>query len=152
MARLTLETANLDAMIREGLRTGPPVAWIDAATALTDFARYSGRAPPPLEEARAVAHGAGDMVREANCIMSLGEIALARSDHEGARRRYEQALPLHEQVGDVVGEANCIKSLGDIALAHSDHEGARSRYEQALPLYEPSGAVLGEGNCIQVAR
>ena len=71
-----------------------------------------------------------------------------RSDHEGARQRYEQALPLYQKVGDVLGEANCIRSLGDIALERSDHERRAQRYEQALPLYRQVGDVLGEANCI----
>jgi tetratricopeptide (TPR) repeat protein len=73
---------------------------------------------------------------EANCIGGLGDIAQRRSDHHGARARYEQALSLYQRVGDVLGEANCIRGLGDIALDRSDHDGARARYEQALPLYE----------------
>jgi tetratricopeptide (TPR) repeat protein len=86
---------------------------------------------------------------EANCILGLSHIALACSDHDAARARYEEALLIYRQVGDAGGEANCIKSFGDIALARSDHGTARARYDKALPLYRQVGDVRGEADCIQ---
>jgi tetratricopeptide (TPR) repeat protein len=91
---------------------------------------------------------AGDVHGEAACIEGLADVALARSDHEGARQRYEAALPLFQKVGDVLGEPNCIRRLGAIAHARSDHEGARQRYEAALSLFQNVGSVRGEANCL----
>jgi tetratricopeptide (TPR) repeat protein len=74
---------------------------------------------------------------------------LSGSDHEGARERYEAALPLYRKADYALGEANCFQRLGNIALARSDRDGARQRYEAALPLYRKVGDVMGEANCIQ---
>ena len=150
---LMAEIANLTNLLPHGLASTDARRYVTAALALVDLARLAGAdLGGLLEDARAAASRRGDATAEANCIKSLGDIALARSDHDGARARYEQALPLYQRVGDVLGEANCISSLGDIARARSDHDGARAGYEQALPLYQRVGAVLGEANCIREPR
>ncbi|REG30915.1 FAD dependent oxidoreductase [Archangium gephyra] len=147
---LIVEFTNIEGVIEEELSGQRAMEAMDAAIALSKFMRFSGHGTPRiLQRASEVARNKGDAGREANCIQSLGDIALERSQHEEARRRYEEALPLHEQVGDVLGRANCIQSLGDIALRRSQHEEARRRYEEALPLYAQVGAVLGRANCIR---
>ena len=90
-------------------------------------------------------HDAGDLHGEANCIGSLGDIALARSDHDGARQRYEAALPLSRRSATCKARPIASLSLGDIALRRSDHDGARRRYEAALPLYRKVGDVHRRG-------
>jgi tetratricopeptide (TPR) repeat protein len=147
---LTAEAGNLDAMIGASLRERElPEGVLDAAKGLIRFHIMTGLASVASLPAVAKWFGdAGDALGEADCIKGLGDIALARSNHEGARRRYEAALPLYQGVDSVLGEANCIRGLGEIALRRSDHEGARQRYEAALPLYQKVGDVLGEANCI----
>jgi tetratricopeptide (TPR) repeat protein len=148
--RLAPEWTNVEELLGEGMAAEASAQWIDAAMALADFILFSGLGTPePLERALRAARYNKDTAREARCIRRLGDIALARSEHEQARARYEAALLLFRQVGSVLGEANCIQRLGDIALARSEHEQARGRYEAALPLYRQVGSVLGEANCIQ---
>jgi len=87
------------------------------------------------EKAQPLYQKVGDVQGEANCIRSLGDVALMRSEYEQARAMYEKAQPLYQKVGSVQGEANCIQGLGDIARALGQVEKARALYETALVLY-----------------
>jgi tetratricopeptide (TPR) repeat protein len=82
-------------------------------------------------------------------IQALGDLALSRSEHEEARRCYEEARPLYQRIGYILGEANCLKGLGELALRGCDHVEARRCYEAAQPLYQRVGDVLGEADCLQ---
>jgi tetratricopeptide (TPR) repeat protein len=146
--RLTPEVANIEAAFLH-LAAFDDSVLPRAAPALAEMVRFTGLGDGvAVQAAEGVARRLGDVLGQANCINSLGNIALARSDHDQARARYQEALPLYEQVGALLGQANCIKSLGNIALARSDHDQARARYQEALPLYEQVGDVLGQANCI----
>src|SRR5205823_4649289 len=87
---------------------------IEGAIALGEFARFIGTQEPleVLAAAEARVRAGANRRSQARVIETLGDIAFDRSQHEEARRRFEEALPLFRQVGDVLGEANCIRSLG----------------------------------------
>jgi tetratricopeptide (TPR) repeat protein len=147
--RIAPQLANLEGAILQGLQSDHSEKAIKAALALATFARLTRLgSSQALEKAASKAQTLGESQTAADCIRSLAGIALARSQHEAARTRFEEALLLYRQVGDVLGEANCIRSLGDIALRRSQQEAARARFEEALPLFRQVGFVLGEANCI----
>ena len=148
-ARLQAETGNITAMLQRSAAGGRIDELADAVAGLAEYWRFTGFTQPALAEAERAIQAHGTVVQQARTSKALGDVALDRSDHDGARARYEQALPLYQRAGDVVGEANCIRGLGNIALDRFDHDGARARYEQALPLYQRAGDVVGEANCIQ---
>ena len=137
IVRLSEELPNVEHLIDHELGSNNTGDAIDAAIALSKFIQFSGYGTiNPLQQAREAAKRRDDARREASCIKSLGNIALARSEHTEARSRFEEALPLYERVGALLGKANCIQSLGDIALRRSEHTEARSRFEEALSLYQ----------------
>jgi tetratricopeptide (TPR) repeat protein len=124
----------------------------DAMAALKGFGRlaYIASIPAPvLNDLADKCRAAGDVQGEANCIKLLGDVALGRSDHDVARKAYEDALSLFHKAGDVVGEANCTRRVGEISVYRSDHAAARKAFEDALLLYRRVDYVLGEANCIK---
>lgn len=148
-ARLLAEMANLQAMLPPSLAGPDPTEALDAVHALTTLVRHGGVGSGGLfEDALAAARRVSDDGRTATALLDRGDIAFARSDHDGARAFFEDSLALYRREGDVVGEAKCIMRLGDIALRHSDRDGALRRFDEALVLFRRVGAEWGEANCI----
>jgi tetratricopeptide (TPR) repeat protein len=145
--QLAPDVANFETALR-----APPIvddSAIGAVDGLALLMRFTGLGSAAIfRELTAACHSVENVRGEAGCIQSLGEIALARSDHAAAHEAYEHALPLFRQIGDIFGEATCIARLGEIALQRSDHDAARAAYERALPLFRQIGNILGEANCI----
>lgn len=142
--RLSPEVANLESLLLMEIHESSHEA-IRVAIALANFHRFSGLGTTrALEAAIKLAREHEERALEAQCLNSLGDINLQRSDYTAARKRYAQALQLYEIVGDLLRQANCIARLGDIDLRQSDYPTARKRYEQALPLFETTGDLLGQ--------
>jgi tetratricopeptide (TPR) repeat protein len=147
--QLAAEVANLDAMIRNGLKQVDATACIDAAVALTEFARFSGRiSPSPLRPALEAAQTAGDVRREARCLESLGQITTWRLSSE-ARDYLEQALDRFRRLGDEHGEADCIHRLGHISLEQCRYEDALEQFVVALSMYQKAQDTLGVAYCTE---
>lgn len=145
VARLAPEVANMEEMLA---RSGDQPAIDKAVYGWGTFMRFTGLGTDrPIEQIGHRASAAGMTALAARCAQALGDIALARSNPERARERYEEALPLYRDVKDLRAEANCIKGLGDVALGRSDYQQARQRYEEAIPLFRQVGSLLGEANC-----
>ena len=148
-ARLQADTGNIVAMLERAAAGGRIEELADAVYGLVQYWRYTGFTQPALAtiaEQAIEAHGTA--FQQAQTRKALGDLAYYRSDHDGARARYERALPLFRQAGDVAGEATCIFRLGEIALDRFDHDRARDHYEKALPLYQRVGDMAGEASCI----
>lgn len=148
--RLMPELANLDAAQRIALMDGDIGTAVDTVYGIARLMSYTGLGTLSTIDALSTGcHVAKNTTGEAHCTLNLGLVARARSNYDGARKAFEQALPLFREVNDIIGQANCVKGLGDIALARSDHEAARRAYEQAQPLYRQGGIIIGEANCIR---
>ena len=100
------------------------------------------------EEALALFRRLGDKPGEAECIASLGDIALQTGDAAGARVHYDQALPLFRSIHNARGEAICILKLGDVAFRQLDLQSAFARYQEALPLFHRIKDAVGQAHCI----
>lgn len=145
------EAGNLDAMI--GVAANEPAS-LDglrqAVEGLASLYRFAGLASvASLPGAAARFKSSGDLLGEANCVYSLGHIALGHTDQEAARDHFRSARSLYRRIGYVPGEADCIWGLGSLAALRSDHNQACQQFEAALLLYKSVGGVLGQANCIQ---
>jgi len=131
--RLRPEIGNLEAIALRALSGKEAETGIEAALGIGRLFQWTGLGSRlPLERALSVSP---DERTQARCLERLGRIAFDCSDHDDARARYEEALPLFRRVGQILGKANCIQGLGDIALKNSDQRAARKLFEEALGLY-----------------
>ncbi|MGH8478073.1 MAG: tetratricopeptide repeat protein [Gammaproteobacteria bacterium] len=102
-----------------------------------------------LERALSLYREIGDRLGEADCIQSLGDVALRRARYKEAESRYQAALAIYREIGALIEQANSSKALGDVAFSRSRYVDAEAGYETALSVYRGIGDRLGEANCIR---
>jgi hypothetical protein len=62
----------------------------------------------------------------------FGTALLLESDHEGARRRFEEGLALARSIGDRMSILIALFSLAQLALAGGDYEAAASGFAEGI--------------------
>ena len=144
------EIGNITAMVKRAAATHRIDKLTDALWGLIEYWLYTGTDQPALvHTAQQTISAHGTPFQQARIWSAFGNMAIARGDHDGARRWYERALPLYQQIDDVSLAADCIQRLGDVALERSDLEEAQARYQRAVRLYRQARSVDGAANCIQ---
>jgi tetratricopeptide (TPR) repeat protein len=102
-----------------------------------------------LSESSTLHVEAGDVAGEANCIRTLGRIAVAQSRYSDATRHFGDAIKLYQKVHWVLGEAFCLQDLAGISLDLHDPDAAAQKYGQALCLFETVEHNNGLIECIK---
>jgi CHAT domain-containing protein len=131
-AQETPQITRQQALVKEGL------ALLEAGK--SDAARA------PLEEARTLAHDAGDVASEASATRGLGQALLAAKDTVGARARFDEALRLYGSIHNLRGMGGVHSSLGFLAWTEANWPEVRRFYREAADEFGEAGDPAGRAN------
>lgn len=142
LAQTALDVATDPAHVAELLhaRGLSALARSDHASASVDF-----------ERALTASYQVPDASVQARCELDLGELALRRFDHDGAREHFCRARELYRRPSlddrGRLGLANCGLGLGQIELREDQLADARRSFADAHERYGAVEDALGETNC-----
>jgi hypothetical protein len=96
--------------------------FIRSALGLGEYSRFTGVDFVSLVEMAAeTASKLNQLTLQANCIRSLGNIALARSEHDQARLNWEAALQLYERIPEPYSIGHTHRRLARLGCNYREH-------------------------------
>jgi tetratricopeptide (TPR) repeat protein len=149
--RLTIELSNLHAALdRAGKREDNRYVThlTDALSRYYAFALPGPQATERLLRGRDAAHRLGDQTREANCILRLGDVHRALSEHLQSWAHYRDALRIYTETRNRAGEAACYQGLGEVHRMQDENLEAQTHFTKALQIYRETRDRMGEAECI----
>jgi len=92
----------------------------------------------------------GDRRGAARALLSIGVVFFDQGDYEGAKKKFEEALPVFRQIGAKRGVRATLELIGNVFYAEGNLREARKYYEEVLPydreINDPSGLASDYGN------
>ncbi len=134
-AALARQPAAEDGLRARALRqAGDLVYWLgDVALAQAEY-----------EEALALWRAAGDSSQVAQCLLSLGNVALEEEDYGRARDLYEEGLATVGAAGDRQVRSRLLSNLGVLAEQEGNLEQALAAFEECAQVFRE----LGDGHSL----
>ncbi len=108
--------------------------------------RYD-KAKSSFNESNTYFKKAGNIIGEANCYKSLGDIIFNDSNYPDAIKSYKDALSLYKKANSIQGEAITYYSLGECYYYLGDYVKAIEHYDIALDLNIKNKYASGEADC-----
>jgi tetratricopeptide (TPR) repeat protein len=94
------------------------------------------------EEALPLYHAIGSKLGEANCIQSLGDVAVNEKDYDAAFKLYEEAVALCRAISPA-DEASALHNIANAYESQKDYAKALETYTRAMALFpRPQGYIL----------
>jgi len=134
-----------------GAGTDPPLLAVEALGQLLwgqSLLSRSGAtaARPHVEESLALARTGRLSQLEADCLRTMGTLAVMESNYERARDDFARALSIYRAIGDSQGEGQTLNNLGLASWEQGDLDAAQQCLEQSLQIKRRLGDWQGEGH------
>lgn len=130
LAREALELAR-----QSGDRAAVALALMQAASFQpndADSLRY-------LQDSLAIFRELGLVIKEAVCLLNMGNLAFERREYDAAGRHYQASLTIFQQCDHRWGIANCLNNLGNVAFVRREYSTARDHHRDALEMARQMG-------------
>jgi len=130
----------------ESRAVGASLILADALQIESDALERMGQSQKPLElskEAHALYISADDRVGAARVLLRMGDQLSDQGDYEGAKKKFEEALPVFQQTGAKKSVRATLERIGNVYYAEGKMQEAKKDYQQGLVYDREINDVFG---------